>query len=753
MSPWLGAVTLNDNCEYRQGELMSTMNSCAQRVRLRLVGGLLGIVSLTAPVQAARAAVLEEITVFAQKKSQNVQSVPQSITAVTGDAAERKGITSTIDLVSLTPNLQVNSAYGETQPNFSLRGISVANEFNPIQASPIGVYVDEAYMSNRISHGLQLFDIERIEVLRGPQGTLYGRNTTGGAISIFTRRPTLEEGTRGFAQVSYGNFDRREAKGALEQTLVSDVIGVRAAVNYLEADGSIPNKLPGKRDSNSLDTIAGRLSVRATPADTTDFSLVVYAGQNKPTSAAVYSLGVDPATGATTPGGVNPFTGYSRSTLGFFETQMENAGFYRTHGRGISLNGHWDAAPGLRLTSITSYDTGSQALDFDADGSPVDLLTDYWDADFRQFNQELRLSYDLRSNIQLILGIYYGNDTVDTDYYNRFFGFAPFGFETTAVSKQSRDSKAAFANLDYGITDKLRLTLGLRHTTDTIQVTDYAATYAGATTIGPDFATPTKQTKEFTGRVALDYHFTDDVMSYVSFSRGYRGGAFNAVTSSGPQSLTYAEPEFVKAYEFGLKTTLFDRKVTLNTALFYDDYTAQQLQELIGAVSYLRNAGKSTLKGFEIDFAARPIEPLEVSASIGYLDAQYDELTLSGLNLNGNEIPFAPKWTGNVAIDWKFAAFAFGGLSANVSANYIGQQFFSPFNEQAGNQNLQEDGYWNVNSNLRFDRKRFYASLWAKNLTNHKHFVYGIDTKALGYSYLVQNTPRTYGVNLGFNFD
>jgi len=697
--------------------------------------------------------VLDEIVVMARKREESIQDVALSITALSGIAITNKGLVSALDLTKVSPNLTTNSAYGDTQPNYAMRGISVANEFNPNQASPIGVYVNESYMSNRISHGMALFDIERVEVLRGPQGTLYGRNTTGGAISIFTRQPELDEGLSGYVQGGIGNKNRWEAEGALDATLnTQQTLGARLAFNLAESDGLIRNHVPRAKDSNSTDSKMARLSLRFNPNDDLDALLMVYGGRNKPTSSAVYPFGVNPSTGETTPGSVNPYTGYSRKHLSFFATEMEEAGYYETEGSGAQLRVQWHPTDALTLTSITSYDEGSQDLDFDADGTPVDLLTDKWKADFEQFNQELRVFAELSETVDLTAGIYYGKDEVHTDYYNRFFGFAPLMFETTVDSLQKRDSTAVFGDMDWRINDRLKLSAGLRWTRDSIQVTDYFATYAGAVTIGPDYRTPKKTLSEVTGRLAADYQFTDNIMGYASYSRGYRSGAYNASTSSGLHSLTYVQPEFVDAYEIGLKTQSDDRRVTLNTALFYNDYKDQQLQELVDAVSYLRNAGKSTLQGAEVELNYVLTPAVVLSASLGYLDAEYDKLTLAGLNLSGNSLPFAPELTGNIGVDWDIAHISGVDISLFVNASYVDDQYFSPFNEHAGNQNLQQNSYWTVDGNLRFDTGTLYGSLWVRNLFDDEHFVYGMDVKALGYSYMVQNAPRTFGARIGLRF-
>jgi iron complex outermembrane receptor protein len=215
---------------------------------------------------APEAGTSADIVVTAQRRSQALLDVPLAISALSGDMLASKGITNSADLATAVPNLQVSSPYGSTQPNFSLRGISVANEYNSNQASPIGVYIDDVYIASRTSQGMGLFDLNRVEVLRGPQGTLFGRNTTGGAINFITMSPSLS-GDRGYAEAGYGNFNTFVAQGAVEATMVEDQLGVRIAANYEKGDGKIKNLFPGGLDPNSVDTLQGRVSLRIRPGN------------------------------------------------------------------------------------------------------------------------------------------------------------------------------------------------------------------------------------------------------------------------------------------------------------------------------------------------------------------------------------------------------------------------------------------------------------------------------------------------------
>ena len=246
---------------------------------------------------------LGEIIVTAQKRSQNLQDVPAAISAFSSEDLAARGVSETSDLMGSLPNIQVTSAYSDTQPNFSLRGISVANEFSASTASPVGVYVDEVYQSFRASHGQQLYDLERVEVLRGPQGTLYGRNTTGGAINFITRKPDLS-GNNGYLTLGYGNYDTIKAEGAVELTLAEDKAGIRAAFTRSKGDGYTFNPTQNL-DFGTTDSIAGRISLRFKPVDTIDINLKAYYAKNDPRQDLPYGIGY--LQGRTDAGGYSRF--------------------------------------------------------------------------------------------------------------------------------------------------------------------------------------------------------------------------------------------------------------------------------------------------------------------------------------------------------------------------------------------------------------------------------------------------------------
>jgi iron complex outermembrane recepter protein len=728
--------------------------------------GLTAAATVEAQQVSATSADVDEIVVTAQRRAQSLSEVPLAITALDGDSLSKQGITNSAELASAVPNLQISSPYGNTQPNFSLRGVSVANEYNSNQASPIGVYIDDVYIAARTSQGMGLFDLDRVEVLRGPQGTLFGRNTTGGAINFITRGPTLT-GENGYIEAGYGNFNTYTAQGALEETLIDGQLGFRIAANYVKGNGQIENVFPGGPDPNSQDSRQVRVSLRFKPGDgPLDIKIRAYGGRDNPTQAAVQ--------------GLLP----SREGLGFFQVDENRIGENQTSSSGIAANVALAISPDLTITSISSYDIGRQDLQQAADGSPLDILDIDWQSHFRQYSEELRANYQTKQ-FNLVGGVYYGWDQTTTD--NTFdigSAIAPGvdgGFFQNY--RQRRRSAAVFLQGDLNITERLVFTLGARYTEDRVSYDEgFANLFLGgvdtphtplATTVpcpglpgtcayDPNARFSLDGSNDApTGRAALSYTFDNGLLSYVSYNRGYRSGAINGGGYTSSSGITYIKPETVNAYEIGLKGRALDKKLTFATAAFYYDYDNQQLQDTRpGPVAFLVNAPKSKIYGVESEATWKIIPALTLRASFGYLHATYSELSLQGTDLAGNTLPFAPTWTAQAGLDWNIVSVGGGQLTFSPSANYVSRQFFSPFNDSNAvgspqdNSELQQGAYTKVDASLSWTRDKLQIRAWSDNLFNREVFSYGLDLRGAGfpYNFLVPSTPRTYGLNARYSF-
>jgi iron complex outermembrane receptor protein len=824
---------------------------------------------------------LEEVVVTAQKRAENLQDVPAAVSALTGSQLAARGVNETSDLMGTVPSLQVTTPYGRTQPNFSLRGISVANEFSASTASPVGVYVDEVYQSFRASHGQQLYDLDRVEVLRGPQGTLYGRNTTGGAISFFTRRPKLA-GNAGELTVGYGNYNTWTAEGAFEATLVPDVLGVRVAATYADGDGWQYNPIQ-KRDTGTTDTRAARISVRWKPTDALDVNFKAYAARDNPWAANPYANGQL--------GGGRDALGYSRfdpqpqlggRLLSDNEVAANSGGHYYTSSRGVALNATYEINDHFTLTSITGYDKGKyRNSPFDCDGSPNDVCSLRYFSSSTNFNQDLRLNF--RSDrLTGVAGLYYGVDKVRTHNEIDFFGVlrpillgagVPGGFFNSAIATPDsigvlpafllnpsltpsspgfcapvvvnpkgfldarslialqadiaannsggggfggaisaacraagappfgpilgdqryaveRPSEAIYGDASFKVTERLTISAGLRYTRDKVKYLDGRTTLldlAGknivASTIPYSYpynpALPAveqrKSANRLTGRVNVSYDFADEVMGYASYSRGYRSGSFNGLAYQGTNQVYYIQPEQVDAFEGGLKSRFFDRRVQLNLAAFYYDYQNHQVTQVVGATTFTRSAS-GRLYGAEAELAVQAMENLRLDASLGLLRSKYRGNTMDPndpssptRNVNGNPFPNAPETTFAAGFDWTVLDNETGKVTVRGDTSYMGKYYFDPFkdygqtpcNKPAPGFNILQagpaiacgnPGYWLFNGRVTYERGNYALSVWGKNLSNKRYYTYGLNIDVFGLDYLNRGMPRTYGVEARVKF-
>lgn len=700
-----------------------------------------------------------DIIVTAQRRSESLLSVPVAVSALSGDTLAQRQITSPTSLSSTVPNLQVNDQTGGRQPNFTLRGIGLGNEFTDNQLSPIGFYVDDAYVVSRGSQGGQFYDLARVEVLRGPQGTLYGRNTTGGAINVITRKPELS-GATGYVQAGYGNFDDFRSQAAVEITPVEGVFGIRVAGDFARHDGYYDNLVPGQPDLQNGNALSGRIGLRFRPDEKLDINLRLFAQRSRGWQPASYTVGIGP-------NGINPITGYNRSALDYDQIASDTPRYNKITSKGAQLTVRYELSDQVAIQSLSYYDKAFLGLGQDVDGSPVNLVQTYFNSHAAAFNQELRLSYE-GDRLKLQGGAFYGWDRIRV--HNRYAALAFLealgappdpNFQTGGATvdhryTQIRRSKALFGQGNLKLTDALALTLGLRYTRDT-------GSYSSTAFLGGYHFEPIVQTvgqggrpfaskganQALTGRAALEYSLPGGGIAYASYSRGYRAGTFNGAAYFDDLQINYIEPERVNAYELGLKTRLFDGSTTLAAAAFYYDYSNQQLSEIRGAGAiFLENAGASTVQGLELEMTTRLASALTLRFSGGLLDSEYDRLTLQGINLRGNRLPFSPKLTLSAGFDWRLYEDGDWEVMLSPTVNTTSKTYFNPYNEP-----LQSDnGYAVLDASLNIAKGPWALSVWGRNLTGTKYLVSGQNLVGFGFQLLYQGAPRTFGVQLKRSF-
>lgn len=725
----------------------------------------IGIATAASPVVAQT---LDEVVVTATRRSESIQDVPASVSTFTGETLEKLKIDDVGDLAGTLPNLSSVQPYGEGgSPFFVLRGVTTT-DYTFSQSSPIALYIDDAVRGLPPLEIGHMYDVERIEVLRGPQGSLYGKNATGGAVNVITRTPDFEQ--EGYLTLGYGSFDRIEAKGAFQSALADDVLAARVAFSYVKDDGIIENKLPNRDDDLSTDFLSSRLSLLYTPSDNFEAILRIYRQTNDARPYSVFSEVTDPGlTG-----------GLTRAGLDFHESRSQRPDvFWETENTGVNLTLNWEVSPSYTLVSVTSYDDAK--LDYQADDDGLELALDeskLFAKDIKQFTQELRVISDSDGPFNWIGGIFFGSDEMDnsTVIYtldDPALGFVDTlsfvlgtpatggtGFHFGNFFHQERDSSAVYVNGKYDLTPTVTLRAGYRYSEDDVDVTNYDAFFGETTAAGervlsvPVFldAGLSESYDNSSVEAGIDWQATENVLAYFNFSQGYRSGAINgqAFSDAGAE-ITAARPEEIDSYEVGVKSTLRDGSLTLNAAYFHYDYTNQQflIAEGGGFLFPLRNAPKAKVDGFEAELQLQATDQFYLTGAIGWLNSEYEELTILGTSAAGNQMIGAPDFTANLGFDWQLMTTEDGEFSLNINGAYQSEVFFTPFEEAA----LSEDSYWVMNGRLSYDSDRYSVGVWSKNLLDEEYFIYGLDlTSTYGAIYFQRGAPRTFGIDFTYRF-
>jgi len=724
-------------------------------------------IALSTPAMAEESASLEEIIVTAQKRSENIQEVPISVTAVSSSEIERLRLAGITEIAATIPNMVIQTPFAESQPVFSIRGVS-ASDFSQNNASPIGVYVDEVYKGILALQSLQIFDLDRIEVLRGPQGTLFGRNTTGGAVSFYTKGPALD-GVHGYLSGGLGNYERREVSGALEGSAVDNTVGLRAAFTYAETDGYAKNLFPGVADKSNVDDWGFRISGRWRPNDSLDVGLTYARTRSNP-------HGYGGVLDDLPPGGVLDALGYSRAGLDFFEIESDRAGELDIQNETISLRAVWDLSDTISLTSVTSWDEGSFLNEADDDATPFNINHNDSFTDVTTFGEDLRLSSASQAALQWTAGLNVYREELDTflilrnlyvfagdadgngqlDCFDDFFT----GCRYSNRIGQTRTAFAGYVDASWQLVENLKFIAGLRYTHDRIEI-DYYEAFLGffdpATNLEAEafqtiLGAPEPRTTDelWTGRAGLQYQLSDDAMAYFTYSRGARSASYNGSAFFSPEEVTIAAPETIDAFELGFKSDWLGNRLRANGALFYYDWRNQQVidVELPAGLFVLRNADKVRNVGAELELTAVPSDQFQLQVSIGYLNAEYQDFVLQGVDLSGNTAIASPEWTMSLAADWRVIETSLGNLSAHVDTRFTDRQFY----DATQTASVSQPGYWVHNARLTFATpdQRLSFSAWIRNLANEEYKLYEFP---FYFADLIQpGRPRTYGLEAKYSF-
>ncbi len=703
---------------------------------------------------SAQDLLLEEVVVTAQKRAEDVQDVPIAITAFSGRAIEELGLLSAKDIASQTPNMSVESPFGQAVPRFNLRGVG-SNDFNSISTSPVGVYVDEVYLNSPVVQGFQLFDLERVEVLRGPQGTLWGKNTTAGAIHFVSNKPSDE--FEGQVRGTYGRFDQADLDTVISGPL-SENWSARLSTQYQSRDGWVKNQFDGDK-LEDYEKMAARAQLAYT-GESVDVLLNVHGGTLNSGGKVVHHRNVGDLFGYTE----------QPADRGHVSTDFEPSEDIDTVGATVTVN--WDLGD-MVLTSITGYEDHERTTFEATDGSPNRVLNGYFFSEADQWSQELRLASADDSPLQWIVGAYWLTESLDTvtsfDAL-RDFGAAPnfaARFSINNTAKLKTDNIAFFAHGTYEIDERWSAKAGVRWTEEEKAV-DMAAHmydvddadadkfYRPELATGPLLQTLAQDEKEtwdeVTGEVGLDFRPTEDTLIYGSVRRGFRGGNFNGGALFGQNEAVTVEPEILTAYEIGTKNTFYDGRLQLNASVFYYDYTDMQVYTLVNAAQQLSNAGKASVTGVEVEIQAQPTENLYLRAGLGMVEAEYEDyINGAGDDLKGNKLPRAPETTFNGLVQYRLPLNIEGRASLQLDLDYKDKVYFTPENvDQLSN----EESYWLVNARASYETPEgdIEISIWGKNLTDKEYLATVGDLSAFGLQQLYYGDPRSYGVTVNYNF-
>ncbi|MDO8901432.1 MAG: TonB-dependent receptor [Phenylobacterium sp.] len=682
-----------------------------------------------APAQGV--SVVEELVVTARRREETLKDVPVAVTAVTAERLEATGAADITRLQQSTPNLTVQVARGSNSTLISfIRGVGQQDPLWGFEPG-VGLYVDDVYIARPQGAVLDIFDIERLEVLRGPQGTLYGRNTIGGAIKYVTAKIDGEPEMRFKGQL--GSYNQRDFIGSAKG-MVSDNLGVGLTWASFDRDGYGTNLTTGAEHYNK-DVSAARATVEFSPTPDLFFRLAgdIVTDRSNPRhghrETAAFNIANQPIPG----GEVLP---------NVYDTRAGAGDKNRVDSRGVSLLGEWAASESLTFKSISAYRTGETAgeIDFDTLPAPyLDIPARYND---HQFTQELQLLYS-GDRVQAVGGLFYLNATAagafDTVLSQAALTIATAGHVDT-------ESWSAFADVSFDLTEALTLSVGGRYTRDEKTGVVYRQNFTGIRSplFGNPLATPglvrsnftsTDTYEKFTPRVSASYDFGSELTGYASYSQGFKSGGFDMRADAilTPTSRDGYAPETVDSYEAGLKGYFFDRRLSLNTAVFYAQYQDQQvtLQTPVGAsiASQVLNVGESHMSGVEVEGVAYLTPELSANFALGYIKAEFDEYR--ALNpLTGQIEDFAdsrvfqntPEWTGAFSLTYRRDMGDKGKISFIPSASY--RSSFSMFEIPS---RLDQGAYWLYDASLMWTSAddRYRVGLHGKNLGEETYRIGG----------------------------
>lgn len=790
---------------------------CAKATSRLLLTGSVFALGLANPALAQDAATEDEpeaersggtfntIIVTATKREQDVQDVSISITALGGEQLQALGYTNAQQVTALAPGVSTVQPNGESNYSLAIRGAS-NSDFTTNVESPVALYVDEVYISQSSGSGFALFDTERVEILRGPQGTLFGRNATGGLAHYVSVKPGFD--TEGYVNVGYGSFDTITAEGAFNLPM-SDTLTSRISVSTTQGDGYVTNRVRPNDKLNNSNDVAARFQLLFEPSDAFEALINVRYGREDIRTGFFEYVSAPVANGTPQPTTPNPALtgpgfeqGYTDLDGDVYAGAYDFRGFNELETFGTTLTMKADLG-GANLTSITDYQKVDRNYIEDSDASPVNYFNFLLTTDASQFSQELRIDGS-SGPIKWVAGLYYLDIDINDsnggiapgfiDDFGELLGAGPLATDgvangISAPYTQETQSYSGFGQIDWELTDQLELTLGARYIVD-----DREFAYANQLVLFPDSASdglaPTtfidnnvtpfasdRSDKMWSARAQLTYRPNPDLLTYISYNRGVRGGGYNApllptAELATPDFLEY-DDETLNAYEVGLKWTLPDGLGRFNASAYYYDYQDYQVFSIIGLDTFTLN-GNAENYGFEAELFLNPTDGLDLLFGVGYIDATVTDVsgvtepivtpigTIPAVLPAGvDAIPVqTPEWNLNGLIRYEAPIDALdGALIFQADGQYRSEHFFSLTQAPASTEN----GYAVFNGSVAYknDSSNWELRLSVDNIFEEEYLVQTFDLSgnllpaAEGFFGLIEQyygRPRTWRVSARYEF-
>lgn len=769
-------------------------------------GGIAGIL-LATPVFAqvlpadpghTAPAATDDIVVTARRVSERLQSTPIAVTAVSADELRARSVTDISQLQQIAPSLHVTggSSGGNGNAQFFIRGVGQA-DYLPTADPAVGVYVDGVYIARTTGNLFDLADVQQIEVLRGPQGTLFGKNTSGGAISVTTKRPTDDFG--GTIEITGGNFGRIDGKANIQGPIVGGKLAGSLTVVSRNDNGYGTRLVDGKGAGNT-NLLSGRAALNLHDAGIFSYYLTADYTRRREIPRPVHIEAVLPSTAQATyqrlvtrvtrPGdaydsryiSANPLDTYA----GAFTKSDLDVG-------GISGIGELDLGK-ASLKLITAYRKQKAITNVDNDGSPLPIADYYRTIRQDQFSQELQISgKTLADRLTYVGGLYYlrENATIAIRQ-DSFIGFyqaqralgvsraAATDLQIQANVRQTDDSYAGYGNLVFKITDKLGISGGLRYSYETkhigetaFQVNRQYSLYRDPTALATPqapgyFLSTSRDFHSLTPTAGLQYQATRDIFFYVSYAQGFKSGGFDGRPVAGLTSPSSFDPENVKSYEAGLKLELFNHALRFNLAGYHLNYQNLQVSSVVDrngiATNLIQNAGDARINGLEVEALLRPAPGLELGVNASYTDAKLTRVASGATFQLGDHLTNTPRFLVNPSIQYGHA-FLTGRLTGRVDGTYTSRVFYDLPNSYAVNaagtsvtQNgpflfpTVQNGYALLNARLSYAGGPWTVAVFATNITDKLYRTYGFSATSAGITEAYYAPPRQYGITVSRSF-